>query len=300
MRVLGALVRQRDLRGGPSASTRCPIMSLRSILVHAEPGEASRARIELAARLAQRFKATLIGVAAGEPEPTVADPYGRIAVADIMNVEEERVRGDLKEAEEIFRTCPAAQGLDTQWRSATGFPAEVVTRESRAADLIVLGRHATELGRFRSVDPGDVLMRAGRPVLTAPPGTTALDARHVLVAWKDTREARRALHDALPLMRAAESVLVVEIADEAQADAAAARTADVAHFLALHGVTAKAEHRLQGKGSVADALCLAAEQNHADLIVSGGYGHARLREWVFGGVTADLLNHSPQCCLFSH
>jgi nucleotide-binding universal stress UspA family protein len=179
-------------------------------------------------------------------------------------------------------------------------PAECLARESRAADLIILGRDATEFGRFRSVDPGDVLMRAGRPILTVPSGTTALDAKHVLIAWKDTREARRAVHDALPLMKEAESVCVVEIAGETDADAATARAADVAGFLARHGIPAKAERHLLERSGIADTLILLAEQHSADLIVSGGYGHARLREWVFGGVTADLLSRSPKCCLFSH
>jgi nucleotide-binding universal stress UspA family protein len=276
-------------------------MSLTSILVHAGPGEASRARVELAARLAQRFQAILIGAAAGQPEPLFVDPYGGAAMAvEFLDAEEERIRAELKEAEDNFRTCPAARGLSTEWRGDIAPPAEFLARESRAADLIVLARDAAKLGRLGGVDPGDVLMRAGRPVLTVPDGTTALDVRHVLVAWKDTREARRALHDALPLMRAAESVLVIEIADETQSLAVAAHIGDVAGFLARHGVTAKAEHRLQGEGSIADALILAAEQHGADLIVSGGYGHARLREWVFGGVTADLLRHSPKCCLLSH
>jgi nucleotide-binding universal stress UspA family protein len=143
-------------------------------------------------------------------------------------------------------------------------------------------------------------MRAGRPLLVVPPGTGNLDTKHVTVAWKDTREARRAVWDALPFLKSAESVHVIEVAERDDLDAAVARTADVVAYLARHEVNARAEARTKREKSVADELILVSEQVGADLIVSGGYGHARLREWAFGGVTSDLLEHSPKCCLLSH
>lgn len=144
------------------------------------------------------------------------------------------------------------------------------------------------------------MMAAGRPVLVVPPGTGSLSADHVVIGWKDTREARRALWDGSPFLRAAASVVVVEVAREAEREAAQARIADVVRHLERHQVKARAEVRARGAASVADELILIAEQNGSDLIVAGGYGHARLREWIFGGVTRGLLRHCPQCCLLSH
>ena len=134
-----------------------------------------------------------------------------------------------------------------------------------------------------------------------PPGVAALEGRRVLVAWKDTREARRAVADALPLLSRAEEVLVVEAAPEAEERGQALRRADdVAALLAGHGATARGEALEPGGGAVADDLLLAAGRHGADLVVAGGYGHARLREWAFGGVTRDLLARCPVCCLLSH
>jgi nucleotide-binding universal stress UspA family protein len=150
------------------------------------------------------------------------------------------------------------------------------------------------------VDPGDALMQAGRPVLVVPPGVSALDGRRVLVAWKDAREARRAVADALPLMIRAEETLVLEaVQDEDQGEQARRRVDDVAAFLARHGAAARGDVIETRGRAVADDLLLAAERHGADLVVAGGYGHARLREWAFGGVTRDLLARCPKCCLLS-
>lgn len=186
-----------------------------------------------------------------------------------MEAEDERIRIELKNSATVFRNCATANGLQTEWRSAIGLPAEVLARESRAADIIILGRDSGTLGIYRSADPGDVLMRAGRPVLVVPAGTTNLAAKHIIVSWKDTREARRASHDALPLLQAADLVSVVEVVDESEVEAARTRVMDVVAFLGRHGITAKAEPCLDSERSIADALILVAEQRGADLIVAG-------------------------------
>lgn len=273
---------------------------LTSILVHIEPAGISRSRLECAAQLARRFNARLIGIAAGQPRAPMVDSYGGVAIAVDMEAEEEGIRTEFRNSEASFRNSPAVNGLQIEWRSVIGFPEDVLERESRAADIIVLGRDPARLGVFRSADPGDVLMRAGRPVLVVPEGARSLEAKHIVVAWTDTREARRACLDALPLLQAADAVSVIEVVDQSDIETAKARVTDVATFLGRHGVKAKAEPCVCAERSVADALILAAEQRGADLIVAGAYGHTRLREWVFGGVTADLLARSPKCSFLAH
>jgi nucleotide-binding universal stress UspA family protein len=220
----------------------------------------------------------------------------------MMAAEEEQIRADLKVAEQSFRNHPGFQGLTTEWRSAVDLPVEVLARESRSADLVIVGRDLERLraGPYRSADPGAVIMAAGRPVLVVPPSGDRLSARCVVVAWKDAREARRAVWDALPFLRAAESVHVVEITSEADLDRANRRVGDVVRHLERHEIKADGGVRSQGQAAAADEIILVAEHHGADLIVAGGYGHARLREWVFGGVTRDLLRHCPKCCLLSH
>jgi nucleotide-binding universal stress UspA family protein len=274
-------------------------------LVHVEAGSTSSdARLDLAASLARRFGAVLIGVAAGAVRPPPVDDFGGPAlVGEMMAAEEGQIHADLKAAEQSFRKHPGAQGLTTEWRSAVDLPVEMLARESRSADLVIVGRDLERLraGTYRSADPGDVIMAAGRPVLVVPPIVNSLSARHILVAWKDAREARRAAWDALPFLRAADSVHLVEMTGELDLEAARRRVGDVVRHLERHQIKAQGEVRThQREASAADEIILVADQDGADLIVAGGYGHARLREWVFGGVTRDLLRHCPKCCLLSH
>ncbi|WP_046864129.1 universal stress protein [Microvirga massiliensis] len=279
-------------------------MSYGSLLVHVENGSTSSdARLALAVALADRFDAALIGVAAEAVRPPPVDGMGgALLVGDIMVAEDEQIQADLEAAEQRFRAHPGVQDLETDWRAAVGRPVEVLAREARAADLLVIGRDLERLraGSYRALDPGEMVMAAGRPVLVVPSGAQRLSADHVLVGWKDAREARRALWDASPFLRAAEEVHVVEVAAEAALDDATDRVRDVVRHLERHAVKARGEVRTQREASAAGELLLVAEQHGADLIVAGAYGHTRLREWVFGGVTRDLLRNSPKCCLLAH
>ena len=279
-------------------------MSYASILVHVETGSTSSdARLDLASGLARRFNATLIGLAAEAMRPPIVDAFGgAVLIGEVLAAEEEQIRSELEAAERKFRSHRGVQELSAQWLAYVDLPAQVMAREARSADLVVIGRDLERLraGMYRTPDPGEVIMAAGRPVLVVPPGAAKLDASHVVVAWKDTREARRAVWDASPFLRAAEAVHVIEVAAAAEIQEATARVSDVVRHLDRHQVKAKGEVRTQRETSAADELILVAEQHGADLIVAGAYGHARIREWVLGGVTRDLLTHCPKCCLFSH
>ena len=274
----------------------------RSILVHVTTGEAARARLALAVDLAERHDAHLIGIGAGclnLPVDAVGDGSAAAAVVEIGT---EALEAELRAAEARFRQ--AAQGLaKLEWRAFQEFAAGAIAREARAADLVVLGREdaGSSDGFSVALSPGDVVLQAGRPVLAVPPGIDRLEAARVLVAWKDTREARRAVHDALPLLRGAGQVTVMEICEEEEkVGPAAARAQDVARYLLRHGVGAQGIARRAGEDGAAAQIALAARAEGADLVVSGAYGHARLREWVFGGVTRELLRNAAHCCLLSH
>lgn len=282
-------------------------MDYAALMVHAEPHDAAEPRIRLAADLADRFEAALIGFAgaAAMPPPVTAPIFGPAVAVEVLEAEQRRVEAGLRAAHERFRAVAERDGRRTGWRSFLDHPAAALAREARAADLLIVGRGGGDFGleNHRTVDPGDLLMRAGRPVLVVPQGVAALEARRVLVAWKDTREARRAVADALPLLAAAEEVLVVEAVpgEPEEREAALRRTGDVVALLSRHGATARGEALEPRDGrSVTDELLRTAERHGADLVVAGGYGHARLREWAFGGITRDLLARCPVCCLLSH
>jgi nucleotide-binding universal stress UspA family protein len=147
-----------------------------------------------------------------------------------------------------------------------------------------------------AVSPGALIMESGRPILVVPPLRDHVFANRILIAWKDTREARRAVWDSLPFLKRADVVFVVAIGGNDRKETAN----DVSAYLARHGITSRTLLRSTPHGSVAEDILQVADDEGANLIVSGAYGHSRSREWMFGGVTRDLLNDAPVCCLMSH
>jgi nucleotide-binding universal stress UspA family protein len=176
----------------------------------------------------------------------------------------------------------------------------LVPREARAADLIVIGCKRDPDDLYYALDPGLTILRAGRPVLVVPDGIDSLVGRRVVVAWKDTREARRAVRDALPFLREAEEVTIAEVCEYGTEMQSQSDIKDVSDYLLRHKVIVAAKSTLHTKQSIANELLRFAGDERADLIVAGGYGHSRLGEWIFGGVTRDLLRSSAVCCLFSN
>ena len=148
--------------------------------------------------------------------------------------------------------------------------------------------------------PGPWCLKAGRPVLVVPSAVTPLSAKRIAIAWKDVREARRAVQDALPFLKKAESVMIVEVSEAGDGDRVLHRVKDVAGYLTRHGVEVVAERVRPTKVGAENSLLRLIGDENINLLVAGAYGHSRLGEWVFGGVTRELLAESPVCCLFSH
>lgn len=269
-----------------------------TLLVHAEPGATATHRVEIAARLARELDARLIGLGAEtfDPFPT-ADPFSGYAAGEWVALIQEQIGKDLKSAEAAFRRDAA--GADSEWRCEQDYPHDALARHARAADLIVVGPRQN-LGPSRSADPADVVMTSGRPVLVVPDGRSQLKGRTIVVAWKNTRECRRALGDAMPFLTRAQDVIVLAVCKPDVAEAAQDEVDDVAAGLRRHGVAARGEVARIETAAVAEEIQRVADAAGADLIVSGGYGHSRLREWVFGGVTDDFIHRPTHFILMSH
>jgi nucleotide-binding universal stress UspA family protein len=276
-------------------------MSYKALMVHLDSDDDTDGRMSLAAGLAGRFDAALIGVSAWAPRPAfVVDSAVIESVPDIADLQ---VMEDLLKARgEKFRAVAGAAVTTVEWRSALELPTEFVVREVRSADLMIIGstRHPVLRDPYRCVDPGAVLLRAGRPILVVPPGVTSLAGKRIALAWKDTREARRAIVDALPFLQKAEAVAIVEFCEPGEEASAQRRLDEVTHFLLRHDVRTAYERVRPIDVTVTNALFHFVQDDAIDLIVAGGYGHTRLGEWIFGGVTHDLVTNGPVCCLLSH
>ena len=271
-------------------------MKISNVMVSLDLGAAAADRVQLAAGIAERFEATLTGVAALQiPGPIVVND---VREADrIYEIDYRRANEHLAEAKAVFER-EADRGVRTSWRAALAEPTAYLVEQARAADLVVVGRHGPADGDpgLMGVSAGGLLMEVGRPVLVVPPGIEHLSAKRVVVAWKDTREARRAVHDALPFLSRADGVRIVVVGPGAHQEGAE----DVAAYLSGHCVSVTTHLLPKPAVGASEEILRFAQREHADLVVMGAYGHSRLREWILGGATRDILQTMSVCCLMSH
>jgi len=306
-------------------------MSYKALMVYVDADGTPEHRVRLSASLADKFNATLIGISAvafrppmmvegvpfrspmtvgGVPfrSPMMVEgvPFRSpmllegVAIEGATEVAIKETSAKLASKGKWFRSIVGADHRKLEWRPVLDYPAEALAREARSADLVVLGRTAGPGDAYSSLDPGGTILRIGRPTLVVPEGVSSLLAEHVVIGWKDTREARRAVQDALPFLREATRVTIVEICGPGEEKTALGHIDDVARYLTRHRINGGPRVMLQKEGSGAAQLIRLAQDERADLLVTGAYGHSRLGELVFGGMTRELLATSPICCVMSH
>jgi nucleotide-binding universal stress UspA family protein len=300
-------------------------MPLRDLLVGLDGTTPGARRLELALKLAQTNNAHLTGVyALAEPSsvaasparvglpPTIfgpSSPAGAAAVggepvsatAPVSSVQRETERADA--VEQRFRDELQLHALDGEWHILDhAAPGELIALAS-AADLAILGQYSRdEASEATWLRPDDVMVNIGRPVLLVPyAGTFEHVGRRVLVAWNGTREANRALHDALPLIVGAEAVTVMHVGrQQDDLDRDRPWLERIVRHLQRHGINAQAEESPRGSIAISDALLSRAADLGADMIVAGAYHHSQLRETLLGGVSRGLLDHMTVPVLMSH
>lgn len=296
-------------------------MAWKEILLHVGDDPRADIRFDIAARLAKAHDARLVGLHALETWKLPG--YLRIQVDSAEIAEAERARrAAADETGQNFEAALRKAGLAGEWRLAEGRPLDVLARQSRYADLIVVGQQDPDRPEADAGLSDELVLTAGRPVLAVPyAGNFDTVGQRVVIAWNATREAARAVHDALPLLVRADRVIVYVINP---ADDRHIAGADIAAYLAGHGVKVDAQHvtmtaEVKAAGSavtsaamsdvslgrpavrrdarhaalakpdVGNALLAAVSDFGADLLVMGAYGHSRLRELTLGGATRHLM-----------
>jgi nucleotide-binding universal stress UspA family protein len=274
----------------------------RTIMVHVDSLSGSVERTRFAVDLARQFDAKLIGLTAGVPRLPFEmrnAAVGTVSIGpDYSALDRKRIEAEFTKAATSFKEATQGSRLETEWRAIFDSPSAAVIHAATAVDLVILGAGDQSLiGDFSALSAGDVLFHTGRPILLVPPGRDRVEITTVVVAWKESPEAQRAIADAIPFMKRASNVVIVEVNERGGGPRS---LVDPQAFLVGHGITAKTQVLPSGEGGIAAQVTAFANSSEADLIVAGGYGHSRLREWVFGGVTRELLARSPIPCLFSH
>ena len=279
-------------------------MSYKSVLVHLDDDRHCEGRVGLASRFALNFDAHLAGLyVMSQPE---LPRYARTRMgADLFHdrvVEIQREQIGAMTAR--FHDVTTKAGMSgAEMRVSGKDPVDAMTMHARYADLLIMGQSDPEDEQsMMTPDFVDrVLLSVGRPVLVMPyAGTFPTIGKQVLLAWNASREAARAVADALPLLKRADKVTVFAVNPGRTGDHGKEPGADISLFLARHGVKAEAASSESGGMEVGPWLLSRAADLGTDLIVRGGYGHSRIRELALGGVTRTMLHHMTVPVLMSH
>jgi nucleotide-binding universal stress UspA family protein len=281
-------------------------MALKDILVHLDGAAPSAQRLALAAELARRHQAHLTGLFVVDLTPPVLGAMeggGGAVLAGLIEQMRAEALATAAGVEARFAETLARERIAGEWRIAEGAAPELVGLHARYADLVVLGQadpQADEAAGAAVV--AAALFGSGRPVLVVPhSGVFPGIGRRVLVGWNASREATRAVHDALPLLMAADSVTIAAVNPRRGLGAHGDEPgADIARHLARHGARVQVEHSTAPEIGAGDILLNRAADLSADLLVVGAYGHSRLREMFLGGVTRTLLGQMTLPVLLSH
>jgi len=275
-------------------------MTFATVMVSLALDQSNAARLEAAGQMAERFDAGIVGIAAAQFSPPLYFMSGEQA-QNLIDQGEASIKKRMSELEVQFREATKNRAKHVEWRSAIDFPARYIVQQARCADIVVSGgQNNTFSDPFALASPKDLVMQAGRPLFIAPDNVSWLDLRSVLVAWKDTPEARRAIADSLPMLRKAKDVTVAEVVEAGDSrPAAVSRVRDVVAWLSRHGVSASELVPERSGDAIAQLEAIAANVG-AGVVVAGAYGHSRFRELVLGGMTEHLITQSRRCVLLSH
>jgi nucleotide-binding universal stress UspA family protein len=272
----------------------------RDLLVHVDGGPGGRARLRFAVDLAERLNARLSGLHV-TPPAEVPPMYKASQLAGAINRIAEDLAVDARQAATIFSEETSQCSVTPSWSQSAGNIAAGISKKARFADLVILGQYEQQNSPERHPLPAahSVVLNCGRPVLVVPASAQPGELRRIAVAWDGSREAARAVHDALTLLRMAQSVQIVTVVLRSEDGSDGDDNRLPAH-LRRHGVKVAndviqirtdQEHR-----SLQDTI----GQDHYDLLVMGGYSHAIWMEFIFGGATQSILLSSTIPVLVSH
>jgi nucleotide-binding universal stress UspA family protein len=286
---------------------------IKTILVPATGSDADASVFASALAVARPFRAHLDFLhvrvdAAAMAVSMASDGGGAVMVGGLIERMEEEANQREEKAKRSFQSfcereqlllaeTPSAQpGLSAQWHRQIGAEPYWVAEYGRAADLTIVGRPADREGAASDTIEA-ALVESGRAVLVPPAAPLAALPETIVIAWKRTREAARAVTAAMPFLSIAKQILIMTVAeDEGISDEEAVR---LTTSLRWHGFQASARHLQPGAQGAADTL-LAAAGEQAALVVMGAYGHSRLREWIFGGFTEHVIKRAAVPILMAH
>ncbi len=289
-------------------------MAIRVLLTPLFHSPEDRRALDTAFVLANRFQGHVDALFV-QPDPMDSIPMvGEGVSADtirrLMEGAAEAIEEQRKATKTVFADASNAADITTveggtttsgqpsaAWREATGQSEDVVPEKALFSDLVVFAGAWSEMAPALRPTFEAVLLKARRPILLAPTEPREHIGHNVAVAWNGSPEARSALAAAMPFL---ESAVAVHLLTAASPKTGANTINEARDYLALHGIGSDVHVLEAGDESVGETLMRKASAIGADLLVMGGYGHARLRERILGGVTHHIVNHPALPILLAH
>lgn len=280
-------------------------MPIKTILVYLPCETLAEPVLTAAIALARPRAAHVVGL---HLEASYYPAYGEVAIAmppDVIEQMRNPLRERAQRLKQTFDARMAEAGVSAEWRSGTSeystLPSRIVD-EAVSADLVICPKVEPADVDVTTLDlPERLILEGGRPVLVVPAEAASLPPKHVLIAWNNSPQSARAVFDALDLMSGAAAVTVLTIAEsEGARKQAEERAGKLAATLKRHGIEANVDALATRHASASEHLMERLREDGADLLVMGCYGHSRLRELVFGGVTRNILGGVKVPTLMSH
>jgi nucleotide-binding universal stress UspA family protein len=261
-------------------------MPIKSILVVVSGAEESNPALALAFTLAQKYTARIAALYVKPVVMVYSDGMGFDMTPSVIEAQQAYLQSAADKAESVTKAQAAQAGYEIEWRCEEGDELNIAAAHARVSDIVLAN---PEVAR-------DLMFEAGIPVLAVPHGASADLGKRVLVAWNGSRECARAVRDARDLLKKAEQVLVA-VFDPPHGKGMGH---DIAALLASQGANVSVREMLSDGDNIGNLLLQEAKANGCGLIVMGGYGHSRFREWVLGGVTDAILHDAQIPVLLSH
>jgi nucleotide-binding universal stress UspA family protein len=277
-------------------------MGYKTILVHCDASRGTAGRLGIAVDLADRFAGHVVGLHVRQAFQASAFTDAGPAMDSLYRTYETTMRAEEAMATAAFRDAVGNQGISSEWRVADGYVDEILAAEARVADLVIVGQAEPDSPPTATPDDlaEDIAMAAECPVLIVPYiGAAKPPGKTVMLCWNDSREAKHAAVGALPLLAAADKVIVL-IIDPRASRGREEPGADVAVWLARHGVKVTVQRDSAADSDVGGVILSRAADHDIDLIVMGIYGHSRMRERVLGGASRTLLASMTAPLLVAH
>jgi nucleotide-binding universal stress UspA family protein len=262
-------------------------MEIRVILASLDIDVDARRTLACAVDLATRLDARIIGMAAAAPPAAAAGFASALAVTAGYAGARMEIETGLANLKNEFHTN-VPQSLRLEWHGLLESPTAALLDACQQADLIITTTRGSGASSLRTVDVGAVVVAAGRPVLAVGAEASGPEFKTIVVGWKQAREARRAVADAVPLLRLADEVMVTTISEGNETEERASLEKLVT-WLDRHGIKARSEVVFASVEGAGASLENVARIIGADLIVAGAYGQSRVRERLLGGMTKELL-----------